>query len=251
MTLIVAAACKDGVVVAADSQITAGQATRFTSKKLRQMGSRIIWGAAGTVGVTQVIEQSLEKHDWGGAGAEPIEELRNKLVDIVNPVQRRMLATWVQLPGTDPPHAELLFAGYTAGQAWIFGIGRNGSAEIRSQEGFAAIGSGGAFANVALASLAHYDLPNTGVELGSALIYRAMEDIIRTSAHGVDFPIRVGVVTSGNTRLLDQWECDRIARDANYIGELEAEAVRNAFAGVIEGSVQPPPAAPQPRKTDQ
>lgn len=251
MTLIVAAACKDGVVVAADSQITTGQATRFTSNKLRRMGPCIIWGASGTVGVTQVIEQSLERHDWHDSGAAPIGELRHTLVDIVNPVQRRMLDAWVKLPGTESPHAELVFAGYTAGKAWIFGIGGNGSAEIRSQEGFAAIGSGGAFANVALAGLAHYDLPNTDIKLGTVLVYRAMEDIIRVAAHGLGLPIGVGLVTPDGARMLDQRQCHRIARDVNYVGELEAEAVRNAFADVTKGSVQPPPSVPQPRITDQ
>ena len=251
MTLIVAAACRDGVVVAADSQMTTGQGTRFTSNKLRRMGPRIIWGAAGTMGATQIIEQSLEKHHWGETGAEPIEGLRHRLADIVNPAQRQMLDTWVQLPRTDPAHAELLFAGYTAGRAWILGISRSGSAEVRTQEGFAAIGSGGAFANVALASLAHYDLPNTDIELGTVLVYRAMDDIIRVAAHGLGLPISMGLVTPDGARLLDQRQCHRIARDANYVGELEAEAVRNAFADDAKGSVQPPPAAPQPPITDR
>ena len=133
-------------MVAADSQITTGQGTRFSSNKLNQMGSRVLWGAAGTVGVTQVVEKSLQKHDWDSADAVPITQLRNKLVEIVNPVQREARATWVELPRTDPPQVDLLFAGHTAGQAWITLIGKNGSAEIRSHEDFAAIGSGGAFA---------------------------------------------------------------------------------------------------------
>ena len=131
------------------------------------------------------------------------------------------------------------------------GIGRNGSAEVRSDEGFAAIGSGGAFANLALASLAHYDLPNTDMELAAVLLYRAMVDIIRVAAHGLSLPINVGLVTPDGVRLLDQRQCQRIARDATYVGELEAEVVRNAFADDATDGIQPPPAAPQARPGDR
>ena len=62
-----------------------------------------------------------------------------------------------------------------------------------------------------------------------------MEDIIRVAAHGLGLPIGVGLVTSDGARMLDQRQCHRIARDVNYVGELEAEAVRNAFADVTKG----------------
>ena len=250
MTLIVAAACRGGVVVAADSQITAGD-VRFASEKLRRMGERVIWGSSGSLGTTQLIEQELAKHFAAGADGVPIEDLRHRVLEVVNPVQRAASARWPGLPRSNPPASALLFAGHTAGRSWILQIAENGESFVhnpRDEEtyaNFAAIGSGGAFAYLAQASLAHYDLPNTEMDLARALIYRAMLDIIRTSAHGVGFPISMGLVTRGGVRLLDEQERRLADRDANYIGELEAEVVRSVFGDSTTGTVSREPSAPE------
>ncbi len=243
MTLIVAAACKGGIVVAADSQVTMGS-VRFTTPKLRRLGPRVIWGSAGDVGTTQVIEHELQKHLGSGVEDASIHDLRHKLLDVVNPVQREALGRWLGSSATNPLRSSFLFAGHTAGHAWIFRINLMGESTIHSPDDFSAIGSGEAFAYLARASLAHYDLPNTDLDLASVLLYRAMADIIRTSAHGLAFPISLGQVTAEGVHLLGEQECQRIERDSNYIGELEAEVVRNVFAETSRRI--PPPEPPVP-----
>lgn len=124
-----------------------------------------------------------------------------------------------------------------------------GESTLHDPDDFSAIGSGEAFAYLARASLAHYDLPNTDLDLASVLLYRAMADIIRTSAYGVAFPISLGQVTDEGVRLLGEQECQRIDRDANYIGELEAEVVRNVFAETSRRIPPPEPQAPRGRRS--
>ena len=248
MTLIVAAACKGGVVVAADSQVTMGS-VRFTTPKLRQLGARVIWGSAGDVGTTQVIEHELRKRFGSDVDGDSINDLRHKLLDLVNPFQREALGRWLGSSETNSLRSSFLFAGHTAGRAWIFQINLMGESTLHDQDDFSAIGSGEAFAYLARTSLAHYDLPNTDLDLASVLLYRAMADIIRTSAYGVAFPISLGQVTDEGVRLLGEQECQRIDRDANYIGELEAEVVRNVFAETSRRIPPPEPQAPRGRRS--
>ncbi len=248
MTLIVAAACKGGIVVAADSHVTMGS-VRFTTPKLRQLGPRVIWGSAGDVGTTQVIEHELQKHFGSGVDETSINDLRHKLLDIVNPVQREALGRWLGSSATNPLRSSFLFAGHTAGRAWIFRINLMGESTLHDPDDFSAIGSGEAFAYLARANLAHYDLPNTDLDLAGVLLSRSMADIIRTSAHGLALPVSLGQVTAEGVRLLSEQECQRIERDANYIGELEAEVVRNVFAETSRMIPPPEPRAPGRRRS--
>src|SRR5215212_5873575 len=62
MTLVLALRCRDGVVLASDGQATseaAGQPTRQPVGKLFDVGGRIAWGAAGSVGLQQALADAL------------------------------------------------------------------------------------------------------------------------------------------------------------------------------------------------
>ena len=62
-----------------------------------------------------------------------------------------------------------------------------GESTLHDPDNFSAIGSGEAFAYLARANLAHYDLPNTDLDLASVLLSRSMADIIRTSPTALPF----------------------------------------------------------------
>ena len=201
MTLIVAAACRGGVVVAADSQITAGD-VRFASEKLRRMGERVCLGFVRVPG----------NHATHRARAG--EALRGR-APMACPLRTCDSGFWrssIQFRGRRQPDGQDC-PGRTHQQVHCFLL------VIRLDgRGFCRSPRTGSLSYTTLVmrrptptlrqsvrgersptwhrrGLAHYDLPNTEMDLTRALIYRAMLDIIRTSAHGVGFPISMGLVT--------------------------------------------------------
>ena len=127
MTLILALTCNDAVVMAADSQATelqggnlmAGTSWRASVEKLHQLGPNMVWGASGSIGVMQNIEDAL------GDGAarnsakpdDPGKRIRPEIVKAVAPVLKDADAGYIQVPGRppNPPLTSMPFAGRTAG----------------------------------------------------------------------------------------------------------------------------------------
>ena len=103
---------------------------RFTTPKLRQLGARVIWGSAGDVGTTQVIEHELRKRFGSDVDGDSINDLRHKLLDLVNPFQREALGRWLGSSDTNSLRSSFLFAGHTAGRAWIFQINLMGESTL-------------------------------------------------------------------------------------------------------------------------
>lgn len=128
MTLVLAIRCREGVVLASDGQATtdaAGQPTRLAVQKLFDLGGRIAWGAAGSVGLQQALAERLdEEEDAVLAGPDP----RPALVDAVIPIQQRALRDFVPHPGAQPPDLACVFCWVDGdGSPRIFSIPRTGS----------------------------------------------------------------------------------------------------------------------------
>ena len=84
----------------------------------------------------------------------------------------------------------------------------------------AAIGSGGAFAQVALASVAHLNTYELDLERLKMVAYKAIYDVIVTSAWGVGWPIQMYTVTP--------------AGGAVFLSVQEIEGVRDGVYGWME-----------------
>ncbi len=86
MTLILAIPATDGVVVASDGQITAGE-IRWTGEKIWPLGQRTLWAAAGELALIQRVGEAIVSVPKEA----PLQDLRDTLARIVNQSVRALL----------------------------------------------------------------------------------------------------------------------------------------------------------------
>jgi 20S proteasome alpha/beta subunit len=200
MTLVLALRCRDGVVLASDGQATseaAGQPTRQPARKLFELGGRIAWGASGSVGLQQALEEELEARAGELlAAADP----RRALVDAVIPIQQRAIDEFVPLPGTRPPDLSCIFCwhGPRSGPR-IFSIPRTGG-DHQLHDRHAADGSGDIFADFAMAWIRQLGPDELSLETAKMVVLRALLDAIDVAAVYLGPPIQMYTVTATGTR---------------------------------------------------
>ena len=242
MTLVLAIRCREGVVLASDGQATtdaAGQPTRQPVQKLFDLGGRIAWGAAGSVGLQQALVERLEgERERVLASEDP----REALVDLVIPIQQRALRDFVPHPGAQPPDLACVFCWLGAeGRPRIFSVPRTGS-DHQLHDGHAAVGTGDIFADFAMFSVAHLGTPDLSLEQAKMVALKAIADAIDVAAVYLGPPIQMAVVTAagvsevpkaeirgGLSDSVDAWK----ARQRETLGPLAPPApmVRRAAAG--------------------
>ena len=208
MTLVLALRCRDGVVLASDGQATtdaAGQPTRQPVRKLFLLGERIAWGAAGSVGLQQALEEALDRRaDALAAAADP----RALIVDALVPIQQRALRDYVPHPGTQPPDLSCVFCWCDPGGApRIFSVPRTGS-DHQLHDGHAAVGTGDIFADFAMASIAHLGTAQLDLERAKMVALKAISDAIDVAAVYLGPPIQMIAVTPGGAREVERREIE-------------------------------------------
>ena len=195
MTLILALACADGIVMASDGQATystAGQPVKQPIEKLKALGQCIVWGGAGDVGVLQKVGYALEPLQPQQL-CLPIAQLRPILYQAVRPVMIQALQNFISIPGTQPPVVDLLFCGYWGREPWILEIDPQARDVQHEDAGFAAVGSGDIFPYFAMTSLVHYGVRQRNILQGQLIAYRVVDDAINTAAQGLGPPIGMWV----------------------------------------------------------
>ena len=242
MTLVLAIRCREGVVLASDGQATtdaAGQPTRQPVRKLFDLGGRIAWGGAGSVGLQQTLVERLEAQRERLAGeGDP----RDALVEAVIPIQQRALRDFVPHPGAQPPDLACVFCWVGGdGRPRIFSVPRTGS-DHQLHDGHAAVGTGDIFADFAMVSVAHLGTPDLSLEQAKMVALKAIADAIDVAAVYLGPPIQMSVVTSagvsevprseiegGLSDSVDEWKI----RQRETLGPLAppAPVVRRAAAG--------------------
>jgi 20S proteasome alpha/beta subunit len=241
MTLVLAIRCREGVVLASDGQATsdaAGQPTRQPVQKLFDLGGRIAWGAAGSVGLQQALTEAL------GADRRVLGERdpRAALVDAVIPIQQRALRDFVPHPGAQPPDLACVFCWLGPdGAPRIFSVPRTGS-DHQLHDGHAAVGTGDIFADFAMVSVAHLGTPDLSLEQAKMVALKAIADAIDVAAVYLGPPIQMTAVTAAGVRpvpraeiegglsdSVDAWK----VRQRETLGPLAppAPVVRRAAAG--------------------
>jgi proteasome beta subunit len=197
MTLILALACADGIVMASDGQATfstTGQPVKQPMQKIHSLASCVLWAGAGDVGLLQKIGYALEPVDADKL-ALPIRELRPVLFNTVRPAMVEAVQAFIPVgPNPQPPLADLLFCGYCGHDPWILEISRTASDVQHEETGFAAIGSADIFPYFALTSLAHYGVRERSTVEGQLIAYRVLDDAINTVAYGIGPPIQISIV---------------------------------------------------------
>ena len=229
MTLILALACRDAVVVAADSQatfISPGQPLRATEEKLWQVGEApVVAGVSGHVGMAQKIRDNLGRVPPSVlqdriARARPI--LRNHVCEVLTDAREHFVQAH---PSGGDLNTNTIVAGYTVGSPWILEITCNGLDEQHEHRGFMALGSGDAFAHFACASMQHHAVRELGAWAAQVLAYRTIDTAIEVAAIGLGPPVQMWVIDRGGARRVHDDELLVISHTADLWKATEAEAL--------------------------
>ncbi len=214
MTLVIAIACRDGIVLASDGQATcdaAGQPTRQPVRKLFDIGGRIAWGAAGSAGLQQTVEAGFAQLD--GHQDDP-GQMRRRLAAAIIPHQQRAVRDFVPHDGSDPPELACLFCWCDPQRGPVLlTVPRTGS-DHQLHDDYAAIGSGDIFAAFTMRSVAHFGTRHLGMEQAKMLAYKAVADAIEVAAVYLGPPIQMYEVAARGARRVAQEEIDGALADA-------------------------------------
>jgi 20S proteasome alpha/beta subunit len=230
MTLIVALRCRDGVVIASDSQATVSQfisqPAKLETQKLFPLGRHAVWGSAGDVGLQQKIADALNAHPTPGIWENDIKEIRQNFKDVVIPVMKKALIEYV--PATQqasPATAHLLVAGHTRDRSWILEVDPNGTDTLNDEFGFCAVGSGNIFAHHALADIRHHCVHEQSAFYGQVLAHRVVNGAIECAASGLGGPVQMWTVTAKGAHQLDSAKRKEVEDSVSLWKELEAETL--------------------------
>lgn len=212
MTVVVALTGKDAIVLASDSQETAGM-TKSYMQKLYAISEGMAWGGSGETALLQRVASF--HHNIAPKIADPSSWETAKAIEAVtSPIQQTAYST--KLGAGDAPTFAGIFCWYDAdGIPRIYQVYPNVASNQFRVGGRAAVGSGQAFAEVALASVAHLQLQTLDTERLEMVAYKSIYDVIVTSSFGVGWPVNLAVVTPGSARLLNTEEVGAV-RDSVF-----------------------------------
>jgi proteasome beta subunit len=214
VTVVLSIMCADGVVIAADSQITdKDRGMSFPGQKLHDLGDHAAWAGSGARGVLTDIQKALNE------SAEEVlaaDEVSHALQELALPILRRHYDMFISdIPGEDnegTPSAYLLAAGYSKGEPFIIEINPNGMVSRYEDIGFHAIGSGAPQAQQAGTLLAHFRMVERPVDYGVLGAVRVIEALSVTSP-SVGLEIDVARITPDGAHHLTEEELDAVRED--------------------------------------
>lgn len=230
MTVVLSVICADGVVVAADTQITdSGHGVSYPARKLHALGDRAAWGGSGARSVLADVER---RFDESATAILESDDIGHALQEQVLPVLRHHYENFIEeVPGEDStgsPSAYVLAAGYTDGRAWIFEINPNGMVSRYEDIGFHAIGSGAPMAQQAGALLSHFDMTEREVDYGVAALVRVLDALSLTSP-SVGGPLNICRITADGAEHLDDDEIVAMRKYVERWEEMEQKALDDLF----------------------
>jgi 20S proteasome alpha/beta subunit len=181
MTPVIAIACTDGAVIAADSASTDPEIgiKQLYSSKIKRIGDHpILYGGSGDVGLLQKIGENLEAKLKPQSTLNRIRREIKRLVCEEISKSSQLHAPQLNHPiYRNPPEVVMLFAGIWADGPWILEIERDGRDTMFDEDfgGFAAIGAGKPWAQ---AIFRPHLTSERDLELGKVFAYRVVEDSI-------------------------------------------------------------------------
>ncbi|HZG91228.1 MAG TPA: hypothetical protein VEZ42_13540 [Pseudonocardia sp.] len=224
MTVVLAIKCSDGIVLAADSQITdSARGLSYPAQKLHPLGDTAAWGGSGA---RSALVDIKELFDGNASALLDGENLGHALQERVLPVLRHHYANFIEeVPGeTGPggtPATYVLVAGYREdGTPFIADIDPHGLVGRYEEVGFHAIGSGSAMAQQAGALLAHFRMTERDVDHGVLAAVRVL-DALRMTSPSVGGPIDVYRMTPDGARALAPQDIERVRERVRRWEELE------------------------------
>jgi len=233
MTLIIALACKDGVILASDSQATTfsmGGPVRRTISKIKHLGENKLWAASGSVGMIQKLEAAfngLQREIINAPLSKP--QLRQTIIQNAYTLRVQELQRHRTLYGQgrdiEAGMADILIVEHQNG-AKIWHINPDCADEFLEEFGYGTSGSGDIFAHTLIKN---YKVKNLSVEEGCLIAYRVLRDAIDIGAFGLGEPIDIWIIDNNGVRQKSQPEMLAL-RDsyASWI-EAEEETFKNLF----------------------
>jgi 20S proteasome alpha/beta subunit len=192
MTLILALACKDGMIFASDGQaVTTALAhnipigIRQDVSKINRLGEDKLWGFSGSEGIGLEIKNEIDRLERNKKDIveKPLsdkilkERLKNIHSRITNAAIRRQLAC--NTPAERVERASLIFVGSNPNK--ILFISSNGGSQFCEQNGAFSIGDGNFYVESFLLNF-RPRLKEFTVKEGCVIAYRAIRDAIKLSA---------------------------------------------------------------------
>jgi proteasome beta subunit len=227
MTVVLALKCADGIVLAADSQITdSARGLSYPSQKLHPFGETGAWGGSGARAVLLELEPVFAGCADAVLGSDNVGRA---VQEQVIPLLRHHYENFIEVvPGEKiggaTPATYVLTAGYAKGEPFIVDIDPHGLIGRYEQVGFHAVGSGSAMAQQAAALLAHFQMPDRDVDHGVLVAVRVL-DALRITSPSVGGPVDVFRLTADGRTALTEDDLERVRGRARHWSELENEVL--------------------------
>ncbi len=230
MTVVLSLVCADGLVIAADTQVTdSNRGMSYPAQKLHPLGHHAAWGGSGARSVLGDLEEIFEAD---AATILESEHIGRALQQRVLPVLQHHYDHFIaDVPGEESaggPSAYVLAAGYIHDEPFIIEINPNGMVSRYQDIGFHAIGSGAPMAQQAGALLAHFDMERRSLQHGVVAAHRVL-DALRTTQPSVGGEFDIARITPEGTHHLDEEEIEQARKDADRWTDLEQRALDDLF----------------------
>lgn len=227
MTVVLALRCADGIVLAADTQVTDGaRGLSYPSQKLHPLGDTAAWGGSGARAVLLEVENEFGRSAPAILGSD---DVARAIQERVVPLLRHHYDAFItEVPGEQgaggTPATYVLAAGYVGDDPFVVDIDPHGLIGRYEEVGFHAIGSGAGMAQQAGALLAHFQMSERDVDHGILVAVRVL-DALRLTSPSVGGPLDVFRLTPDGAKQLSDRDIARVRKRVQHWQELENEVL--------------------------
>lgn len=205
MTLVLGLRCRDGVVLASDSQRTDGD-VRESVPKLFTSPAGIVWGTAGSIATQQEMYAAMSRLD---VEACPPREVGRDA--IVAALKHAIQTTAAQLDDPSPAATAAggVFAWFSRSErrTYLLRVQNSGASEFRPN--YTAVGAATpqSLAHFALSRSEHLEYSSLPLGAAEMVAFSAADDVIRGSAAGfVGGGVQIAVVSHEDSRIRSKLE---------------------------------------------
>ncbi len=246
MTVAIGLVCSDGVVVATDTNAVCGGTVRPTVKVHAFLNAPTLWTASGSVYVIEDVEAALaelDENDLSRDGPNPVKralvqgdkaQIRQKVGGAIHKAVEACYGN--ALPhgvntGVQGRHSfasDFLVLGWSIENGpYFLEFAHNAEMNWHTDAGFFAIGSGGEFAMVANALMAHYvEGEPLAVEDGLLLAWRTIDTTCSVSSALLGGPVQLAVADKDGARALSDAAIEEVKTAVAGWKEIERESIR-------------------------
>ncbi|MBX7454937.1 proteasome protein [Mycolicibacterium sp. 3033] len=231
MTVVLALRCADGLVLAADSQITEpDRGLSYPAQKLHGLGRRAAWAGSGSRAVLYDLEQIFDSQPETIVEAGDVgRALQTRVV----PVLQHHYENFIEdVPGQEKsgstPATYVLAAGYSDGNPFMVDVDPHGLIGHYEEIGFHAIGSGAPMAQQARALLANFRMNERPVEYGVLAALRVLDALDETSPT-VGGPMDVCRITADGADHLTPEDIDNARAEVRRWQDRERDVLDTLF----------------------